>query len=127
MALSSHRNEPHWDINYESLIAYRNSSPVPEYVSGKSQEAESVGGQLYVKCIKTDSSAIVEPYLHTYTAVCLQKTTALSISGSKLERLLQDNQKIGHEVLKGLIKMVASSLDDTRHVLVSERLLARLK
>ncbi len=68
-------------------------------------------------------SAIVEPYVYTRTAVCLQNVKALSISSTKLRRLLQDNPKIGFEVLMGLIKVVASRLYDTRHVLVSERLL----
>ena len=69
-------------------------------------------------------SAIVEPYMYTFTAVCLQKVRALSISGTKLRWLLRDNPKIGYEILKGLIKVVAARLDDTRHVLVSERLFA---
>ena len=68
-------------------------------------------------------SAIVEPYVYTLTAVCLQKVKALSLSGTKLRWLLRDNDHIGYEVLKGLIKVVASRLDDTRQVLVSERLL----
>lgn len=72
-------------------------------------------------------SAIVEPYMYTFTAVCLQKVRALSISGTKLRWLLRDNPEIGYEVLKGLIKVVASRLDDTRHVLISERLLTGLK
>ncbi len=67
-------------------------------------------------------SAIVEPHIYTLTAVCLQNVKALSISGNKLRWLLQDNPEIGYEVLKGLIKVVASRLDDTRQLLVSERL-----
>ena len=68
-------------------------------------------------------SAIVEPYVYTLTAVCLQKAKVLAINGIKLRPLLQDNLNIGYEVLRGLIKVVASRLDDTRQVLVSERLL----
>ncbi|MBI2288660.1 MAG: cyclic nucleotide-binding domain-containing protein [Chloroflexi bacterium] len=68
-------------------------------------------------------SAIVEPYTYTLTAVCLQKVNALSIDGSKFRRLLRDNHHIGYEVLKETIKVVASRLDDTRQVLISERLL----
>lgn len=67
-------------------------------------------------------SAIVEPYMYTLTAVCLQKVKALSISGNKLRWLLQDDPKIGYGVMKGLIQVVASRLDDTRQLLVSERL-----
>ena len=68
-------------------------------------------------------SAIVEPYVYTLTAVCLQNVKALSISGIRLRNLLQDNPKIGFEILGGFIKVVASRLHDTRRVLVSERLL----
>ncbi len=68
-------------------------------------------------------SAIVEPYVYTLTTVCLQKTKVLAINSIKLRPLLRDNHNIGYEVLGGLIKVVASRLDDTRQVLVSERLL----
>ncbi len=66
-------------------------------------------------------SAIVDPYVYTLTAVCLQKVKVLSINGTDLRWLLQDDYKVGYEILKGLIKVVASRLDDTRHVLISER------
>ena len=69
-------------------------------------------------------SAIVEPYTYTLTAICLQKVKALSISGNKLRWLLEDNPEIGYEVLKGLIKVIASRLQETRHLLVSERSLS---
>ncbi len=68
-------------------------------------------------------SAIVEPYIYTLTAICLQKVKALSISGTRLRWLLGDNPKIGFEVVRGLIKVVASRLGETSRVLVSERLL----
>ena len=66
-------------------------------------------------------SAIVEPYIYTLTSVCLQDVKALSLSGNKLRWLLRDNPKIGYEVLKGLITVVASRLNETIQVLVSER------
>ncbi|MBI4302990.1 MAG: cyclic nucleotide-binding domain-containing protein [Chloroflexi bacterium] len=69
-------------------------------------------------------SAIVEPNVYTLTAVCLQKSKTLSINGTKLRWLMQDNPKIGYEITKGLIKVIASRLNDTRQLLVSERLLA---
>ena len=70
-------------------------------------------------------SAIVEPHIYTLTGVCLQKVKVLSLSATKLRHMLQDNHKIGHEVLKELIKVVASRLESTRYVLVSERLFPR--
>ncbi len=68
-------------------------------------------------------SAIVEPYIYTFTAVCLQKVNVLSINGSKFRKVLQDDYKISCEILQALIKVVASRLEDTRRVLLSERLL----
>ncbi len=68
-------------------------------------------------------SAIIEPYIYTLTAVCLQEVKALSISGNNLRWLFQDDHAVCCEILKGLIRMVASRLDDTRRVLISERLL----
>jgi CRP-like cAMP-binding protein len=75
----------------------------------------------------TGWSAIVEPYIYNFTAVCLQKVKALSISGNKLRWLLQDNHEIGYKLLKELIKVSASRLDETRRLLLSERLLTALK
>ena len=68
-------------------------------------------------------SALVEPYSHTLTGVCLQKVKVLAVNGNKLRRLVQDDPSIGHKVLKQLIKVVALRLHDTRQVLISERLL----
>lgn len=67
-------------------------------------------------------SAIVEPYIYTVSAVCLQKVNALCLSGTKLRWLLQDDPKIGYKVLQGLIKVVASRFYENIHVLASERL-----
>lgn len=69
-------------------------------------------------------SAIIEPYVHTVSAVALQKVKALAINGAKLRRLLQDDHKIGDEVLKELVKVATVRLNNTRQILVSERLLA---
>ncbi|MBI4294621.1 MAG: cyclic nucleotide-binding domain-containing protein [Chloroflexi bacterium] len=69
-------------------------------------------------------SALVEPYRYTLTAVCLEPSRVLALDGIKLRALLQDNHRIGYEVLSQLISVVASRLDETRHVLISERLLS---
>ena len=68
-------------------------------------------------------SALIEPYKYTFTAICMQNTTALSINGTKARWVLRDNPKIGYEVMKGLTKVLAAGLNDTRQVLISERLL----
>lgn len=71
-------------------------------------------------------SAVVEPYRYTLTAICLQRTRVLAIDGTKLRALLQNDNHMGYEVMTGLIKLVASRLDETRRVLVSERLVVDL-
>lgn len=69
-------------------------------------------------------SAFVEPHIYNFTAVCLQKVKALSLSGTKLRWLIQDNPKIGFDVMKELIKVIDSRLVETRHLLICERLFA---
>ncbi|MDO8688552.1 MAG: cyclic nucleotide-binding domain-containing protein [Dehalococcoidia bacterium] len=69
-------------------------------------------------------SAVVEPYRYTLTAVCLEHSKVLAIDAVKLRTLLQDDTRIGYEVLSRLTGVVASRLDETRHVLISERLLS---
>jgi len=68
-------------------------------------------------------SAVVPPNTYTLTAVCLQRASIIVLDSAKLSQLLQDNPHMGYEVMKGFIKVVASRLEDTRHVLLSERAL----
>ena len=67
-------------------------------------------------------SAVVEPYRYTFTAVCLEPCQLHAVDGAKLRTLLRDDHKVGYVVLSRLIRIVASRLDETRHVLISERL-----
>lgn len=67
-------------------------------------------------------SVVVEPYIYTLTAICLQNVNVLSLNGQQFRALLEKNHKMGYEIMKRLMQVVASRLDDTRHVLISERL-----
>ncbi len=69
-------------------------------------------------------SAVVEPHRYTMTAVCLGPTKVFAIDGVLLRALLSNDHHIGYKVLNHLIKVVASRLDETRQVLVSERLVS---
>lgn len=66
-------------------------------------------------------SAVAEPHEYTLAAVCLQRSSLLSINGARLEQVLRQDPETGFEVMKGFVSIVASRLNDTRHVLVSER------
>ncbi|MBI4284893.1 MAG: cyclic nucleotide-binding domain-containing protein [Chloroflexi bacterium] len=67
-------------------------------------------------------SAVVEPYIYALGVVCLQKTKALYINGAELRQVMRNEPRIGYEVMKELIKVVASRLEETRNVLASERM-----
>ena len=69
-------------------------------------------------------SVVVEPHVYTFTAICLQRAKVLAISGARLRALCEEDKSIGYKVTKGLIKLAASRLDETRRVLISERLLS---
>ena len=67
-------------------------------------------------------SVVVEPFVYTFTGICLQNTTVIAINGAKLRELFRRDNHIGYKVLKGLINVVAARLDDTRRLLLSERM-----
>ena len=67
-------------------------------------------------------SALVEPYIYTLRAVCLQEVKVLCIGANDLRLLLRDNPDISREVMKGLVKVLVSRLEETRGLLVSERI-----
>lgn len=67
-------------------------------------------------------SAVLERRRYTLTALCVEPTRVATIDGMKLIALLQENHRIGYEVMSHLIDVVASRLDETRRILVSERL-----
>ena len=68
-------------------------------------------------------SAVVEPHVYSLTAICIQKVKALSINGNKLRWLMKDNPNISDGVWTGLIKVATLRLEQTRYLLLSERLL----
>ncbi|MDO8567154.1 MAG: cyclic nucleotide-binding domain-containing protein [Dehalococcoidales bacterium] len=66
-------------------------------------------------------SAIIEPHVHTLTAVCLQNTRALAISGAKLRSMLQHDHTTGYTMVSGLARIMMERLNESRRLLVSER------
>jgi len=66
-------------------------------------------------------SAIVEPYVYSFTAVCLQDVKTISLNGSQLRDLFKANPNLGFLVLNQLMKVIGSRLEETRRVLITER------
>ncbi len=67
-------------------------------------------------------SIVVEPFVYTFTAICLQNTSVVAINGARLRELFRRDSQTGYKVMKGLISVVAARLDDTRRLLLSERM-----
>lgn len=70
-------------------------------------------------------SALVEPHRYTLTAVCLEPTKVLGIDATRLRALLEEDHGMACKIFRRLIGMVASRLEETRRVLISERLVSR--
>lgn len=71
-------------------------------------------------------SAFEEPNLHTLTALVADSTRMISFEGKTLKTLMDKDPQIGFEIMKGLSRLLASCLKDSRLLLMSERALALL-
>lgn len=69
-------------------------------------------------------SALVEPHRYTLTAVCLEPTKLLGIDATRLRALLEEDLGMACKIFRRLTDMVASRLEETRRVLISERLVS---
>ncbi len=66
-------------------------------------------------------SALVEPYTYTLSAICLEQTKAIVLDAAGLRALLEQNERIGYSVSKGLVRIVSSRLTAALHLLIGER------
>jgi CRP/FNR family cyclic AMP-dependent transcriptional regulator len=70
-------------------------------------------------------AAIMEPHVHTTSAICLRTTSILLLDGVVLRSLMQD-ERIGYAWLHECAMALTTSLAEARAVLASERLLMPL-
>ena len=68
-------------------------------------------------------SAIVEPFKFSFNTICMQHTKVLSINAAKLRDMLNDDPALGYDIMKNLTKILAVGLNDTRQILIAERLM----
>jgi CRP-like cAMP-binding protein len=57
-------------------------------------------------------SSLISPYSLTMTAVCTKQSTVLSVVGKELTSLMDSNQALGYEILKGLVRIISARLRD---------------
>lgn len=64
-------------------------------------------------------SVLVAPYILTRSAKCIVPCKLLLIDGKQLQELLDKEPRIGYEIMKGLVRVIASRLRDTQWLLAS--------
>lgn len=71
-------------------------------------------------------SAVVEPYVYTLGALCIDNTKLIAIDAAKLRDLMAEDCDMGYKVMKAIAKIISSRLSHTRIILVGERGLSHL-
>ena len=71
-------------------------------------------------------SALVEPYIYTLGALCIDRAEMISLDAAKLRALLNRDGRLGYKVMQAIAKAVAQRLNHTRIILVGERGLSHL-
>lgn len=71
-------------------------------------------------------SAVVEPYLYTLGALCIDNCRLISLDATKLRALMDEDCELGLKVMHATSKVIASRLTHTRILLVGERGLSHL-
>jgi CRP-like cAMP-binding protein len=65
-------------------------------------------------------SALIEPYHHMTTAICLEKTRTLVFNRKDLKRLFPQHPILGFKVMQNLSILIAKRLERTRRLLVGQ-------
>lgn len=72
-------------------------------------------------------SVFAAPNRYTAGCRCVEKTKLIAFNADKLKGLLDGDPLLGYEVLKGVIAMLASRLNNTLQLLMDEQALARVR
>lgn len=71
-------------------------------------------------------SAVVEPFLYTLGARCLEDTKLIALDASKLRKMMDKDCEVGFKIMQSTAKVIATRLTHTRIILVGERGLSTL-
>jgi CRP-like cAMP-binding protein len=58
--------------------------------------------------------SLMEPFRYNVTATCLRPTTVLVIEASLLKKMMEDDPKMGMEIMKKLASIYFNRLNDLR-------------
>jgi len=71
-------------------------------------------------------SAVVEPYVYTLGALCIDRTKMIALDAPELRRLMEGDPTLGYLIMKATAKVISNRLNHTRIILVGERGLSTL-
>lgn len=71
-------------------------------------------------------SAVVEPYIYTLSARCLEDTKLIAFDAEKLRDLMDSDAALGYKLMAATAKVISTRLTHTRIILVGERGLSTL-
>jgi CRP-like cAMP-binding protein len=66
-------------------------------------------------------SAVIEPYVYTLGARCIDDSKAIALDGDKLRELLNKDIKLGYAFMQATAKVIATRLTHTEIILIGER------
>jgi len=65
-------------------------------------------------------SSLVAPHARNMSALCIKRSTAVAVSGTELNELMDCNQSLGYEIMKSLVRVIARRLRDLQDELVGK-------
>ena len=71
-------------------------------------------------------SAVVEPYVYTLGALCIDRAKLICLDAPRLRKLMDEDTCLGYRVMKAAAQVIANRLTHTRIILVGERGLSTL-
>jgi CRP-like cAMP-binding protein len=71
-------------------------------------------------------SAVVEPYIYTLGAHCIDNTDFISFDSIKLRKMMEKDAALGFQIMKAVAKVISTRLTHTRIILIGERGLSTL-
>ncbi|MFO7568396.1 MAG: cyclic nucleotide-binding domain-containing protein [Smithellaceae bacterium] len=71
-------------------------------------------------------SAVVEPFVYTLAARCLEDTKLVAFDSYKLRELMEEDCDLGFKIMQAIAKVISTRLTHTRIILVGERGLSTL-
>ena len=66
-------------------------------------------------------SSVIEPYVYTLGARCIDDSKAIVFDGAMLRKLLDRDSKLAYKFMHAMAKVVATRLTHTEIILIGER------